>query len=82
MIFVKTYKPVPVAKTGHTELNLIPFGPYSTAIVFVALITAAFEALYHARPGRGRIPAVDAMFTKDPLMPFSRKYGRITFVDR
>ena len=55
------YRPVPDANTGQTELNLIPFGPYSTAIVLVAFITAAFDALYHARPGRGRMPAVDAI---------------------
>lgn len=55
------------------ELNLIPLGPYSTAIVLVAKITAALEALYQARPGRGRIPAVEAMLTKEPLILFSMK---------
>ena len=77
-----TYKPVPAAKTGQTELNRMPFGPYSTAIVLVALITAAFDALYHARPGRGRIPAVDAMLMKLPPLPSFRRYGRMTLVDR
>lgn len=79
---VQTYRPVPEANTGQTELNRMPFGPYSTAIVLVALITAAFEALYQASPGRGRIPAVEAMLTKEPLIPSFKKYGRMTLVER
>lgn len=77
----KTYKPVPPANTGQIELKRMPLGPYSTAIVFVALITAAFDALYHAKPGLGLIPAVEAMLMKQPFL-FSIKYGSRTLVDR
>ena len=68
-----TYSPVPLPNTGETELNLICFGPYSTAIDLVALITAAFEALYHARPGLGLTPAVDASEMNDPGRPLPVK---------
>lgn len=63
------------------ELKRIPLGPYSTAIVLVALITAAFDALYQAKPGLGLIPAVEAMLMKHPFL-FSMKYGKMTLVER
>ena len=47
-------------------MNLILSLAYSTAIVFVALITAAFDALYQVKFGRGLSPAVDAIVTKEP----------------
>ena len=72
-----TYKPVPIATTGHTELNLILSFAYSTAKVLVALITAAFDALYQTNCGLGRIPAVEAIFTNAPPLPFFCMYGTI-----
>lgn len=61
---------MPNPTTGQMLLNLILSFAYSTAIALVALITAALDALYHTRPGRGRIPAVEAMFTKLPPLPY------------
>ena len=54
---------------------------YSTAKVLVALITAAFEALYHVKPGRGRMPAVEATLTNDPPVFWFWMYGIKTFVE-
>ena len=56
-------------------------GANSTAIVFVALITAAFEALYHVKPGRGLMPAVEAIDTNEPPLPCFCIYGTITFAE-
>lgn len=65
-----SHKPVSKETTGHTELNLILSFAYSTAMVFVALMTAALDALYQVKFGRGRSPAVEAMVTKVPPLPF------------
>lgn len=46
-----------------------------------ALMTAAFEALYHVRPPLGRMPAVEAMVTKLPPLPFFCMYGTITLAE-
>ncbi|KAI6983468.1 hypothetical protein KC321_g76 [Hortaea werneckii] len=73
-----THNPVFSETTGHTELNLILSEAYSTAIVLVAVITAALEALYHVSPGRGLMPAVDAMLTKDPPSALLFMYGTIS----
>jgi hypothetical protein len=54
---------------------------YSTAIVLVALITAAFEALYHVKPGLGLMPAVEAIETKLPPLPFFCMYGTMTLAE-
>ena len=35
----------------------------------LVVITAPFEPLYQVRPGRGRMPAVEAMLIKLPLVP-------------
>src|SRR3569833_3029297 len=67
-----THIPV-LPTTGDTALNRICFGPYSTAMVLEAMVTAAFDALYHVSPGRGRMPAVDAICMKHPGRLFSRK---------
>lgn len=77
-----THSPVPAANTGHIELKRIPLGPYSAAIVLVALRTAALEALYHVKPGRGRMPAVEAMLMKQPFLPSFNRCCRMTFVER
>jgi hypothetical protein len=76
-----TYKPVPRATTGQTELNLMFSFAYSTPIALVALMTAAFDALYQTNPGLGRIPAVEAMFTNAPPLPFFCIYGTIVFAE-
>lgn len=55
--------------TGQTALKRILSVAYSTAIVFVAQEAAALDALYQVRPGRGRIPAVEAICTKTPPSP-------------
>ena len=60
-----TYIPV-LPTTGQTQLKRICFAPYSTAMVFDALLTAALEALYQVRPGRGRNAAVDETWMKHP----------------
>ena len=75
------YIPV-LPTTGQTALNRIFLGAYSTAIVLVALLHAALLELYHVSPGRGRMPAVDAIWTKQPGLLFSRKYGKSTLLER
>jgi len=77
----ETYSPVPSPTTGQTLLNRILSFAYSTAIVLVALITAAFEALYHVKPGRGLMPAVEAIETKLPPLPFFCMYGTMTLAE-
>lgn len=62
-------------------MNLILSPANSTAIVLLALMTAALEALYQVRPGRGRMPAVEAMVTKLPPLPFFCMYGMRTLVE-
>src|SRR3954468_22536528 len=52
--------------TGFTQFTRILSGPNSAAIDLDIRITAAFELLYTVRPGRGRMPAVEAMLTKQP----------------
>ena len=42
------------------------FGASSTAIDLVAVIAQPFEALYQVNPGRGRRPAVEAVFKMTP----------------
>jgi hypothetical protein len=76
-----THKPVPRATTGQTELKRILSGAYSTAMVLVALITAALEALYHVNPGLGRMPAVDAIEMKTPPFFFSCMIGTMTLAE-
>lgn len=76
-----THKPVPKATTGQTELKRILSEAYSTAMVLVALITAAFEALYQVNPGLGRMPAVEAIEMKQPPFFFSCIRGTITFAE-
>ena len=44
-------------------------------------MAAALDELYHVRPGRGLIPAVDAIVTNDPGLLFSKKYGSSTLVE-
>jgi hypothetical protein len=75
------YIPV-LPTTGQTALNRILSVAYSTAIVFVAQEVAAFEALYQVRPGLGRIPAVEGIWTNTP--PWSRFciYGTIILADK
>ena len=41
-------------------------GPSSPAIERLIVITAPLLELYTVSPGRGRTPAVDAMFTNAP----------------
>lgn len=72
---------MPSATTGQTLLKRILSFAYSTAIVLVALMTAAFDALYHVKPGLGRMPAVDAIVTKEPPWPFFCMYGTITLAE-
>lgn len=67
-----TYIPV-IPITGQIQLNRMLSGPYSTAIVFEALHTAALEALYHVRRGLGRSAAVEEIWIKHPGRLFSRK---------
>jgi hypothetical protein len=76
-----THRPVPKATTGQTELKRILSGANSTAMVLVALITAALEALYHVNPGLGRMPAVEAIEMKQPPFPFSCMRGTITLAE-
>lgn len=49
---------------------------------FVALITAALDALYQVSLGRGLTPAVDATCMNDPGLLVLVKYGSKTLVDR
>jgi hypothetical protein len=60
--------------TGFTTFTRIFSGPSSAAIEREVTIAAPFEPLYQVSPGRGRTPAVEAMFTKQPL-PARRKCG-------
>src|SRR5450830_269293 len=65
----------PVAEiTGLTQLTRILSGPSSAAIDLLVVITAPLLPLYQVRPGRGRMPAVDAMLMKAPP-PALRKCG-------
>ena len=52
--------------TGLTQLTRTLSGPNSAAIDLESVITAPFELLYTVRPGRGRMPAVEAMLTNAP----------------
>jgi hypothetical protein len=51
--------------TGQTALKRILSVAYSTAIVFVAQEAAVLDALYQVRPGRRRMPAVEAIMDED-----------------
>ncbi len=53
----------------------MPAGASSTALARVAVITQPLLALYQASRGRGLTPAVLAMFSTTPRMPFGA--GRI-----
>ena len=65
----------PVAPTtGLTQLTRIRSGPSSAAIERLVVTTAPLVPLYQVRPGRGRMAAVDAMFTNTPP-PWLRKCG-------
>lgn len=77
----RTHNPVPSPTTGQTLLKRILSLANSTAMVFVALMTAALDALYHVKPGRGLIPAVDAIVTKLPPSPFACMYGTTTLAE-
>src|SRR6266403_355824 len=52
--------------TGATQFTRILAGASSTAKDFDAKFTAPLDPLYHVRPGRGRIPAVDPMLIIEP----------------
>src|SRR5690349_760349 len=67
--------------TGFTQLTRILSGPNSAAIDLESTITAALELLYTVSPGRGRIPAVEAMFTKQPP-PRLRNAGTAWIAER
>src|SRR5690349_5953597 len=67
--------------TGFTQLTRMRSGPNSAAIDFESTITAAFELLYTVSPGRGRTPAVEAMFTKQPP-PRLRNTGTAWIAER
>lgn len=47
-------------RRGQIELMRIFLSPYSAAKPLVAFVTAALLALYHTRPGRGRVAPIDA----------------------
>ncbi len=67
--------------TGLMALTRMFFGASSTAIDLVSVITAPFEPLYQVRPGRGRMPAVEAMLMMMPPPRFSI-FGTAAMVDR
>ena len=75
-----THKLVSKETPGQTELNLILSFANSTAMVFVAPRTAHFEALYQVKFGRGRIPAVEEIVTKEPPFFFCI-YGTIVLAE-
>lgn len=47
-------------RSGQIELTRMFLSPYSAARPLVAFVTAALLALYHTRPGRGRVAPMDA----------------------
>ena len=58
---------IPVSPiTGFTTFTRIFSGPSSAAMERDVTIAAPLEPLYQVSPGRGRTPAVEAMFTKQP----------------
>ena len=52
--------------TGFTQFTRMRSGPNSAAMDFDRTMTAALELLYTVSPGLGRMPAVEAMLTKQP----------------
>src|SRR4051812_38987830 len=74
-------KPVSGLKTGLMQLTRMLSGPNSAASDLLIVITAPFDPLYQARPGRGRMPAVDAMLMKEPPL-FARNAGTAWIVAR
>ena len=76
---------IPVSPiTGLMALTRMFFGASSTAIDFVSVITAPLVPLYQVRPGRGRMPAVEAilMMVPAPRRSISRDGGERRQVDR
>src|SRR5438552_8868172 len=67
--------------TGLTQFTRMRSGPKSAAIKFDIRITAPLEQLETVSPGRGRTPAVEAMFTKPPP-PRLRNTGTACSADR
>lgn len=79
---VKVEKSPVLPNKGQMALNRICCGPYSAASAFVALDTAPLDALYHTRPGRGRVAPVDDMFRTQPGCLEFMSGGRKAWVDR
>ena len=67
-------KPVSGLNTGLMQFTRMLSGPSSAAKDLLVVMTAPLEPLYQVRPGRGRMPAVDAMLMKAPP-PFLRNSG-------
>ncbi len=67
-------KPVSGLNTGLMQFTRMLSGPSSAAKDLLVVMTAPLEPLYQVRPGRGRMPAVDAMLMKTPP-PFFRNSG-------
>ena len=58
---------MPVALiTGQIAFTRMLYGPSSAAIDLDIRFTAPFDALYHVRPGRGRMPAVEPTLMMAP----------------
>src|ERR671928_910871 len=56
--------PVSGLNTGLMQFTRMLSGPNSAASDLLVVITAPFEPLYQARPGRGGTPAAAALFMK------------------
>lgn len=67
--------------TGEMQLTRIRQGASSTPSDFDTRLTAPLVALYHVRPGRGRMPAVEPTFRITPP-PLSRINGAISRTNR
>src|SRR6059058_4990330 len=74
-------RPVSGLNTGLMQLTRMLSGPNSAASDLLVVITAPFDPLYQVRPGRGRMPAVDAMLMNEPPL-FGRKAGTAWIVAR
>src|SRR5437667_7673434 len=60
--------------TGQRQLTRMLSLASSAAIDLVSVIAAPLEPLYQVRPGRGRMPAVDAVVMIEPP-PWARITG-------
>src|SRR2546430_1368004 len=67
--------------SGHTAFTLIWFGPYSAASPFVAFATAPFDALYHTKPGRGRVAPMLAILMMEPPDPCLMMVGTVAPIE-